>query len=306
MYHHPQKMFILYLTIITTLLFGWYTKQSFALHCSSAYTYSSKMSVLKPQPRRINSIISTSNHIQERNKCRNTVLLFDTTRNVIVSEPSLGNKPSPLTSIVNFFKSNWLVLGEVLVIFLAKRNPAFFASGGLFRPEITVSKLGVFAIFFINGVALSLGSASSPDDTHTVTKTNVLIQSFAFMFLPLMAKLLAPFYPVPAFRDGLLVLSCLPVTINICVAQTLAAGGNMATAIFNAIFANVVGVFLTPLLSVWLLGTDKGVSLVSTLVKLGNVVIFPLVLGQVVKRTALGPFFQRISSYSRTLSSFLL
>ena len=31
----------------------------------------------------------------------------------------------------------------------------------------------------------------------------------------------------------------MPITINICVAQTLAAGANMATAIFNAIFANV-------------------------------------------------------------------
>jgi predicted Na+-dependent transporter len=43
------------------------------------------------------------------------------------------------------------------------------------------------------------------------------------------------------FRDGLIVLSVIPGTINICVAQTLAAGGNMGTAIFNAIFGNVIG-----------------------------------------------------------------
>lgn len=35
----------------------------------------------------------------------------------------------------------------------------------------------------------------------------------------------------------------------------------MGTAIFNAIFANVVGVFLTPLLAILLLGAGKGVSL---------------------------------------------
>jgi hypothetical protein len=40
------------------------------------------------------------------------------------------------------------------------------------------------------------------------------------------------------------VLACLPCTINICVAQTLAAGGNIATAIFNAIFANVLGRYM--------------------------------------------------------------
>lgn len=43
------------------------------------------------------------------------------------------------------------------------------------------------------------------------------------------------------YRDGLLALSILPTTINICVAQTLSSGGNMGTAIFNAIFANVLG-----------------------------------------------------------------
>jgi sodium/bile acid cotransporter 7 len=83
-------------------------------------------------------------------------------------------------------------------------------------------------------------------------------------------------------RDGLLVLSCLPPTINICVAQTLASGGDMATAIFNAIFGNVMGVFLTPILSIWLLGGGKGVSLLSTLNSLGGVVILPLILGKLM------------------------
>lgn len=96
-------------------------------------------------------------------------------------------------------------------------------------------------------------------------KTNFLIQFFNFGLIPLLTTLLAPLYPDPIFRDGLLVLSCLPCTINICVAQTLAAGGNMATAIFNAIFANVVGVVLTPLLAIWTLGAGRGVSLLRSL-----------------------------------------
>ena len=80
----------------------------------------------------------------------------------------------------------------------------------------------------------------------------------------------------------------------------------MGTAIFNAIFANVVGVFLTPLLAIWMLGAGKGVSLLSTLSKLSNVVILPLIVGQIVRRTPLGALFQRIQKYSRTLSSCLL
>ena len=56
-----------------------------------------------------------------------------------------------------FLKGNWLVLGEVLVIMLAHKNPSFGATGGVLRPEFFVSKLGVFTIFFINGIALSIG-----------------------------------------------------------------------------------------------------------------------------------------------------
>jgi sodium/bile acid cotransporter 7 len=107
-------------------------------------------------------------------------------------------------------------------------------------------------------------------------------------------------------RDGLLALSVLPTTINICVAQTLAAGGNMGTAIFNAIAANVVGVFLTPVLAVLVMGAGKGVSLLGTLSKLGNIVILPLACGQICRRTPLRAVFERVSKYSRILSSLLL
>lgn len=80
----------------------------------------------------------------------------------------------------------------------------------------------------------------------------------------------------------------------------------MGTAIFNAIFANVLGVFLTPILAIYMLGAGKGVSLLSTLTKLGNVVILPLILGQIARQTPVGTFMSRVSKYSRTLSSCLL
>jgi hypothetical protein len=133
----------------------------------------------------------------------------------------------------------------------------------------------------------------------------------------------------------------------------LSAGGNLGTAIFNAIFANVLGVFLTPLLAIYLLGAGKGVSLLSTLSKLANVVILPLILGlfcfykkskyfinyllylyfhiscnyfstliykqikilyiknnnkkgQLARNTPIGSFAQKITKYSRFLSSLLL
>ena len=105
-----------------------------------------------------------------------------------------------LKGFVKALRSNWLVLGEIFVILLAKLNPQLGATGGIFRPEITVSKIGVFIIFFINGVALSPLTESSPAERAIATKTNILIQGWNFGVIPLIVKILAPFYPEPAFR----------------------------------------------------------------------------------------------------------
>lgn len=108
---------------------------------------------------------------------------------------SYQKKPNAL---IEALKSNWLILGEVFVIALAHFKPAWGATGGILRPEITISKIGVFTIFFINGVALSLGG--TPSELKQATQTNILIQLYNFGFIPILVKLLASFYPDPAFR----------------------------------------------------------------------------------------------------------
>ena len=84
------------------------------------------------------------------------------------------------------------------------------------------------------------------DEIAKSAKSNLFIQFYNFGLMAMAAKWLAPFYPNTEFHDGILLLGCLPCTINISVAQTLAAGCDMGTAIFNAIFGNVIGVVLTP------------------------------------------------------------
>ena len=75
------------------------------------------------------------------------------------------------TGFKAFVKGNWLVMGEVFVIYLAHLNPAFGATGGRLRPEFFISKLGVFTIFFINGIALSIGKSR----TKTFIKLNFVL-----------------------------------------------------------------------------------------------------------------------------------
>lgn len=79
--------------------------------------------------------------------------------------------------------ANWLVLGEVFVILLAQKNPSLGATGGPLKPELFISKLGVFTIFFINGVALSL--SKDPSQISSAGKTNALIQVAVTHPLPL-------------------------------------------------------------------------------------------------------------------------
>lgn len=203
-----------------------------------------------------------------------------------------------------FWKTYWLVFGEVFVIILAKINPTIGCTGGMFKPEVTISKCAIFVIFFINGLLMSLNSA--PEQRKSATKFNMLIQAFAFLFIPIMAKILTPLYPHKALIDGLLVLSCLPPTLSICISQTQAADGDMTAAIFNAIFANAIGVFVTPLLTVWAIGTKSGGSLLATLLKLGNIVILPMILGQLLRLTPVLEYAEKFRVYSKQMSSFLL
>jgi len=201
-------------------------------------------------------------------------------------------------------KQNWLVLGEVVVILIAKAWPELMASGGILKAEMLVGKVGVFIIFFLNGIALSIDS--DPSEVKAAAKTNALIQLWNMAFIPLTFYLLAGFYPDKQFIEGLLVLSCVPQTINISVAQTMAAGADMGTAIFNAIFGNLLGVILTPLLAVLMVGAGQDVSLLHTLKKLGYLVVTPMALGQLCRRTPLVTVAERFNKKSRTVCSLIL
>jgi hypothetical protein len=61
----------------------------------------------------------------------------------------------------------------MMVIMMAKMNPSFGATGGRLRPEFFVSKLGVFTIFFINGIALSIGACCAVDVIMLLLMINV-------------------------------------------------------------------------------------------------------------------------------------
>ena len=82
---------------------------------------------------------------------------------------------------------------------------------------------------------------------------------------------------------GLLISSCLPTTVSMCVVLTKTAGGNDAAAIFNAAFGNLLGIFVTPLSILLLVGDESSLALTDVLLKLTLKILVPLAVGQCVQ-----------------------
>jgi len=81
------------------------------------------------------------------------------------------------------------------------------------------------------------------------------------------------------------------MTINTVVVLTRAADGDDAAAVFNAVFASLIGVFLSPVLIFGYLGVSTkavatgGLDLVSVFYKLALRVLLPIAVGQVARNT---------------------
>nr|XP_028598967.1 sodium/bile acid cotransporter 7 isoform X7 [Podarcis muralis] len=57
-------------------------------------------------------------------------------------------------------RKDWFILGIVLVITVAKLEPAFGVKGGPLKPEITITYIAVSAIFFNSGLSLKTEAAA--------------------------------------------------------------------------------------------------------------------------------------------------
>ena len=84
--------------------------------------------------------------------------------------------------------------------------------------------------------------------------------------------------------DGMVVCACLPLTINMVLVLTKSSGGDEASAIFNAAFGNMLGVFLSPVLILGYLGVTGDVDLLNVFYKLALRVVLPVAVGQLLQK----------------------
>ncbi|WP_339527522.1 bile acid:sodium symporter family protein [Pseudomonas sp. EL_65y_Pfl2_R96] len=201
--------------------------------------------------------------------------------------------------------TDWFLCGMLIATLLAYAFPTFGATGGGMHAEWAIN-IGVFLVFFLHGVNLS-----SEQIRHGLKnwKLHVMVQTFTFAVFPLIwllsDKLLGSHIP-SLLMLGFLYLCALPSTISSSVALTGSAGGNVPAAILNASLSSVLGIFLTPLLVSFVVGSGAGgIDLGSTLLDLCAMLLLPLVLGQLL-RPLLGKFFARHKRYTNIADKLVI
>jgi sodium/bile acid cotransporter 7 len=162
-----------------------------------------------------------------------------------------------------FASKQFFPLGMVVAVTFAKRFPWLGKNGSILHPELFIGQYGVATIFLLSGLSLRLSELS---DAISNVSLNMAIQFATFVVWPFciglpLTKALGSFnnnflLPRPLL-DGLLILTCLPTTINMCVVLTSTSGGNVACSLCNAVTSNVAGIFITPALLILFLGKQE-------------------------------------------------
>jgi len=154
-------------------------------------------------------------------------------------------------------------------------------------PVPLIRKLGVFLIFFNQGVQLP-GEALKKGVLEW--RLHLLIQLSTFLLFPVLVGsalwAASSVFEQPDLRMGFFYLSFLPTTVTSAVALTSVAEGNVTGALFNCSLSSVIGVFLVPFLCVTFLGVggaDGQVPLSGLLLSIAVTILLPMVLGQILR-----------------------
>lgn len=198
--------------------------------------------------------------------------------------------------IINVVHRNSFLFSMVAAVSLAKIFPSLGVNGGILKPELFLGRFGVTMIFLISGLSLEIGELQS---AFANVKLNFLVQLGSFFAWPfligvplttIISRQMPNFLPHPLL-EGLLILTCLPTTVNMCVLLTSSAGGNVAASLANAVMGNILGIFVTPALLMYFFGTTIELPFMQMIWKLINKVLVPVVVGQMMRATQTKDFF---------------
>lgn len=178
-------------------------------------------------------------------------------------------KPDPLIVLI--------ILAVIIAIIAPARGNFADIFGQLTNVAITL-------LFFLYGARLSTQEALN-GLKHW--RLHLTILAFTFVVYPLIGIALRPLTAVISHDMylGILFLTLVPSTVQSSVAFTSIAKGNVAGAIVSASASNLVGVIITPLLVMFLMGTGGEVHIdTSVFGEIALLLLAPFVLGQLTRR----------------------
>ena len=178
-------------------------------------------------------------------------------------------------------KPDPLIVLIILAVIIAIIAPARGNFADIFGQ---LTNVAIALLFFLYGARLSTQEALN-GLKHW--RLHLTILAFTFVVYPLIGIALRPLTAVISHDMylGILFLTLVPSTVQSSVAFTSIAKANVAGAIVSASASNLVGVIITPLLVMLLMGTGGGVHIdTSVFGEIALLLLAPFVLGQLTRR----------------------
>ncbi len=188
-----------------------------------------------------------------------------------------------IQNLKNIIFNHWFSVATLAAIGLAAWAPE---SGSHLNPDGMTRILVILMIFFLTGLNLQttevLGGVAC-------WRVHLAVQLFIYGIFPLVSWIL-----IQPFREmfgnellmGYILLIILPTTVTSCVVFTELSGGDTSVALFNAIFGNLLGIFLTPLLFIMFLGASISsieIDILSIITRVVSLTILPFLVGQMCR-----------------------
>ena len=189
--------------------------------------------------------------------------------------------------MLTWFRTHGFVLGVLAAVAI-----------GLWLPTLVRTVLGgAITTLWIPSIMFTIVGLTLPTEQIgnglRQIKLHLLVQCSIFVICPLYFASTATLLTAmlgERFTVGVYALSVLPTTVSSCIVLTQTTGGNTVGTIFNSVVANILGVFLTPVLLSWLLRTGgRGLppSEIARVVRsLALTMLAPIALGQVLRQRA--------------------
>lgn len=164
---------------------------------------------------------------------------------------------------------------------------SFFPAQGRIQTGFEwLTTAAIALLFFMHGAKLSRQEIVS-GATHW--RLHLVVFGCTFVFFPILGLLLKPVVAPLVGNDlyfGILYMCALPATVQSAIAFTSLARGNIPAAICSAAASSLIGIFITPLLVIWMLGAegDQTANTLEAIQKIVVQLLLPFIAGQIARR----------------------